>query len=231
VGGLPEVRMQPYEYKAPFSPIDVIAEYTRPARFRRGGRDVTMPALSEVEPIDVDGVGTLEAFNTDGLRSLLRLPVPDMVEKTMRYPGHADRMRMFRETGFFDEAPVRVGGADVRPIDVTARLLFDAWQYLEGERDLTAMRVIVEGVERGSGVRYTYDLLDRHDDATGTSSMARTTGYTCTAAVRLVAGGRFLETGITPPERLGADPARFEFIFDDLAGHGVHYHRTRNLLP
>ena len=230
VGGLPEVRMQPYEYKAPFSPIDVIAEYTRPARFRRGGRDITMPALSEVELIDIDGVGTLEAFNTDGLRSLLRMQVPDMVEKTMRYPGHADRMRMLRESGFFAEDPMTIGNEHVRPIDVTARLLFEAWQYQEGERDLTAMRVIVEGTESGDSVRYTYDLLDRHHDATAISSMARTTGYTCTAAVRLLAAGHYAETGITPPERLGSDAARFDFIFDDLARHGVIYHRTRQIL-
>ena len=230
VGGLPEVRMQPYEYKAPFSPIDVIAEYTRPARFRRGGRDITLPALSEVEHLDIAGVGTLEAFNTDGLRTLLRMQVPDMVEKTMRYPGHAERMRMLRESGFFAEDPLDIGGTAVRPLDVTARLLFSAWQYRDGERDLTAMRVIVEGHERGERVRYTYDLLDRHDDETRTSSMARTTGYTCTAAVRLVAAGRFTETGITPPEHLGSNAAHFEFIVEDLARHGVVFHRTRAVI-
>jgi saccharopine dehydrogenase-like NADP-dependent oxidoreductase len=189
-----------------------------------------MPALSEVEPIDIAGVGTLEAFNTDGLRSLLRMQVPDMVEKTMRYPGHAERMRMLRETGFFSDEPITIGNQHVRPLDVTARLLFDAWQYQQNERDLTAMRVIVEGAERGAHVRYVYDLLDRYDDATGISSMARTTGYTCTAAVRLLAAGRYADTGITPPERLGSDATRFDFIFDDLARHGVRYHCTRTLL-
>jgi saccharopine dehydrogenase-like NADP-dependent oxidoreductase len=230
VGGLPEVRMQPYEYKAPFSPIDVIAEYTRPARFRRGGRDITLPALSEVEFIDVPGVGTLEAFNTDGLRTLLRVPVPDMVEKTMRYPGHADRMRMLRESGFFSEEPLRVNGGSVRPLDVTARLLFDAWQYAEGEADLTAMRVIVEGVAAGEHVRYTHDLLDRYDALSNTSSMARTTGYTCTAAVRLLAAGLFSDAGITPPEVIGADAARFDFIFADLARHGVTFRSRTEVL-
>jgi saccharopine dehydrogenase-like NADP-dependent oxidoreductase len=220
VGGLPVVRTWPFEYKAPFSPIDVIAEYTRPARFRRGGRDVTLPALTEIELVDLPGVGTVEAFNTDGLRSLLQtIPVPDMVEKTLRYPGYAERMRMLRESGFFSEATLQVGDAAIRPLDLTARLLFDAWQYQPGEADLTVMRVIVEGVEGGKNVRHTYDLLDYYDAPTDTASMARTTGYTCTAAVRLVAGGHFGETGITPPERLGSGAA--DFIFADLARHGV----------
>ena len=229
VGGLPVVRTWPFEYRAPFSPIDVIAEYTRPARFRRGGRDVTLPALSEIELVDLPGAGTLEAFNTDGLRSLLRtVPVPDMVEKTLRYPGHAERMRMLREAGFFGESTVTVGNLQVRPIDITAKLLFDAWRYPEGETDLTVMRVVVEGIEQGRRVRHTWDLLDHYDVESGTSSMARTTGYTCTAAVRLVASGRFREPGITPPERLDDDATAF--IFEDLARHGVVFRQATEAL-
>ncbi|HEX6558276.1 MAG TPA: saccharopine dehydrogenase C-terminal domain-containing protein [Longimicrobiales bacterium] len=231
VGGLPAVRTWPYEYKAPFSPIDVIAEYTRPARFRRGGQDVVMPALSEIELVEVPGVGTLEAFNTDGLRTLLRtMPVPDMVEKTMRYPGHAERMRMLREGGFFGEAELNVAGAAVRPLDVTARLLFEAWRFQPGEADLTAMRVIVEGRRGQRRVRYTYDLLDRCDAASGTLSMARTTGYTCTAAVRLLASGQHTHAGITPPELLAASPGNVDFIFADLALHGVTFQRREEAI-
>lgn len=231
VGGLPVVRKLPYEYKAPFSPIDVIAEYTRPARFRRGGRAVTMPALSEIEPVDIQGVGTLEAFNTDGLRTLLRtMPAPDMVEKTMRYPGHAERMRMLRDSGFFSETELSLNGSSVRPVDVAASLLFNAWRFEEGEEDLTAMRVIVEGRKNGDRVRYTYDLLDRYDPATRTQSMARTTGYTCTAAVRLVASGGYTRAGITPPELLADSPKNVDFVFEDLARHGVVFKNTREAL-
>jgi lysine 6-dehydrogenase len=246
VGGLPVVRTWPFEYKAPFSPVDVIAEYTRPARFRRDGRDITLPALSEVELLDLPGIGTVEAFNTDGLRSLLRLPVPDMVEKTIRYPGHAERMRMLRDTGFFGEEPILLargegsarstGGAATeplraRPLAVTARLLFDAWRFAEGEPDLTVMRVIVEGTTAGRRRRHCYDLLDRFDEVTATASMARTTGFTCTAAVRLLAAGRYDDAGITPPERLATRPGCADFIFDDLARHGVSFRKTTSALP
>ena len=49
VGGLPKIRKKPFQYKAPFSPADVIEEYTRPARFMENGHIVTKPALSDVE--------------------------------------------------------------------------------------------------------------------------------------------------------------------------------------
>jgi lysine 6-dehydrogenase len=231
VGGLPAVRTWPWEYKAPFSPIDVIAEYTRPARYRRRGEEVTMPALSEAELIDFPGVGTLEAFNTDGLRSLLTTTrVPDMVEKTLRYPGHIGRIRILRESGFFSTTPVQVGDVSVRPIDFSARLLFPSWQLGEDEEDLTVMRVIVEGRRNGQKVRHTFNLLDRHDRATGISAMARTTGYTCTATVRLVARGLYTRKGISPPELIGREPGCYEFVMAELAARGIVFHEVAERL-
>ncbi len=227
VGGLPTTRHWPYEYRAVFSPIDVLAEYTRPARIRRGGRDIVLEALSEVEPVEFEGLGTLEAFNSDGLRSLLATSaVPDMVEKTLRYPGHAERMRMLRETGFFSEQPIALGDASVRPIDLTAELLFPAWQMGEADEDLTVMRVQVEGVLEGRAVRRTWSLLDRFDRATGTTSMARTTGYTATAAVHALGAGLWTQAGVAPPERLGGIAPCFDFIFDYLAARDIRFARS-----
>ncbi len=125
VGGLPVVRTWPYEYKAPFSPIDVIEEYTRPARFIRDGKMIVKEALSDPELLNFNGIGTLEAFNSDGLRSLIKtMPCNNMMERTLRYPGHIDYMRVLRETGFFSYEPIDVKGVQVRPIDMTSRLLF-----------------------------------------------------------------------------------------------------------
>lgn len=228
VGGLPVVRTWPYEYRAVFSPIDVIEEYTRPARFIRDGRLVTLPALSEQELLDFPGVGTLEAFNTDGLRTVIRTfpEIPSRIEKTLRFPGHAERMRMLRETGFFRQDPIEVGGQRVRPLDVTAKLLFSAWQLPEGEEDVTVMRVVVEGEREGRRVRHTWDLLDRYDRATRTTSMARTTGYTCTAMVRAVAEGVWTRPGITPPELVGREPAAFDRVMRHLAERGIVFRET-----
>ncbi len=224
VGGLPVERRWPWEYRAVFSPLDVIEEYTRPARMVEGGRIVVRPALSGVELVDFPGIGTLEAFNTDGLRTLLTtMDIPDMKEKTLRYPGHAEKMRLLREAGFFDRTPRAVGETVVRPLDMTASLLFPQWQLGEGEEDLTVMRVEVTGRRDGKPIRAVYELLDRYDRKTATTSMARTTGYTCTAAAEAVLGGLFRAPGVSPPERLGEIPGGFAHVMRHLEEHGVAF--------
>jgi saccharopine dehydrogenase-like NADP-dependent oxidoreductase len=225
VGGLPVVRTWPYEYKAGFSPIDVIEEYTRPARYVKDGRTVTMPALSEPELLDFEGLGTLESFNTDGLRSLIRTfpQVPDMKEKTLRYPGHIEKMRMLRESGFFQKEKLQVGEISISPLDLTTALLFPLWFMQEGDEDFTVMRVTVAGLKGGRRMRREVCLLDRYDQASKTTSMARTTGYTCTAAVRLLAKGGYSRKGICPPEFLGQEPGAWDFIRAELAKRGVVY--------
>ncbi len=222
VGGLPAVRRWPYEYKAGFSPIDVLEEYTRPARMVERGEIAIRPALSEPELIDFPEVGTLEAFNTDGLRTVLTtIACPEMKEKTLRYPGHIALMRVLRETGFFGKEPIDVRGVRVAPIDLTAALLFPMWRFEEGEADVTVLRIEIEGVTGGSRRRFVWELLDRYDEGTRTTSMARTTGYTATAAVRLLASGAWKKPGIVPPEHLGTDARCFQAMLDDLAARGV----------
>ena len=225
VGGLPKHRQWPYEYKAPFSPIDVLEEYTRPARYVQDGKEVVMPALSEPELMEFAEVGTLEAFNSDGLRSLIRtMPdIPNMIERTLRYPGHIELMRVLRETGFFSKEAILVKGQAIRPIDLTSQLLFPMWKLEQEEEEFTVMRVIIEGTENGSHRTYTYDLLDRYDAATKTSSMARTTGYTCTGAARLVLNGMYDKKGVFPPEFLGEEEAHLSFMLEHLAQRNIHY--------
>lgn len=229
VGGLPEERVWPFEYRAPFSPSDVIEEYTRPARLKLAGRVVTRPALSELELVDIPGIGTLEAFLSDGLRTLLNtLPFPTMVEKTLRYPGHAERMRMLSESGFFSGKPLEIQGQRVRPLDLTSRLLFDAWKLEPGMREFTAMRVEAEGLSDGAEVRLHYDLLDRTDSATGDFSMARTTGWPAVLVARLLAQGRLerFGPGVIPPETLAQDTEVLALILEGLEAAGIELRRT-----
>jgi lysine 6-dehydrogenase len=227
VGGLPADRVPPYEYRAVFSPIDVIEEYTRPARVVERGTIVTKPALSDLDLLDFAEVGPLEAFVTDGLRTLTRtVSAPDMVEKTLRYPGHADKIRLLRDTGFFSVDPIHVDGAVVRPIDVTTALLFPLWQLQQGEEDLTVMKVVVEGSKDGLSIRYAYDLLDRFNARTNTTSMARTTGYTAAMTARMLTAGLFDRSGIVPPEYVGERPKCVEFILAGLRERGVVVRET-----
>lgn len=228
VGGLPLVREWPYEYKAVFSPIDVIEEYIRPARYVQSGAIVIKEALSDPELVQFEGVGTLESWNSDGLRSLIKtMPtIPNMIEKTLRYPGCIEYLRVLRESGFFSYEEMEIKGVKVRPIDITAKLLFPKWKLKPGEEEFTVMRIRMFGEEGDESKFYEYNLLDRTDKATDTLSMARTTGYTCTAAVNLVAEGKFSRKGICPPEYLGEAEDNFLFIVNYLKERGVVYHVT-----
>jgi lysine 6-dehydrogenase len=224
VGGLPRERRLPFQYKAAFAPADVIEEYVRPARLVEHGQIITRPALSELEFIDFPGIGTLEAFNTDGLRSLCStLRVPFMREKTLRYPGHADLMRAMREMGLFSEDPIDVHGQKIRPRDLTSAFLFPLWTYAPGEEDLTVMRVVAEGTKGARFTRYQWDLLDFYDKTTRATSMSRTTGFPCAIVASLVHAGLFNRPGVHPPERLADEPDLVETLLSELSRRGVRF--------
>ena len=229
VGGLPKKRSWPWQYKAVFSPADVLEEYTRPARLVRNGSVVTLPALSEPELLEMPVVGTLEAFNSDGLRSLIHtLDVPEMVEKTMRYPGHSELMRVLSHAGFFSTEPIPVGSNKLRPLDFTSAILFREWKLNEGEEDLTVMKIIAHGKLLGKEGSIAWELYDEYDPGTGIHSMARTTGYAATAALRLMATGLFGKPGVNVPEYLGTYPECVEFMLADQRKRGVVYNELRS---
>jgi len=229
VGGLPQVREWPFEYKAPFSPSDVIEEYIRLARYIEDGEEIIKPALSEPELIEFDEVGTLEAFNTDGLRTLLRtFDIPNMKEKTLRYPGHIEKMRMLRETGFFDKQQVDINGIKVSPRDLTSKLLFKMWKMEQGDEDLTVMKIVIEGMKDDKKIRYNYEMLDKYDKEKEVISMARTTGYTCTAVAGLILKGIYTEKGIIPPEYLGRNSEVYHNIIDYLAERNVKFSKIED---
>lgn len=225
VGGLPKVKKWPFNYKAPFSPVDVIEEYTRPARYVENSNIVIKPAMSDIEHVEIPGVGTLETFNSDGLRSIIfTMPhIPNMKEKTMRYPGHIEKVCALRDAGFFGTEPVQLNGVDIVPLEFTSKILFSEWKLGETEEELTVMRVTVVGEENGMKKKVAYHLHDEYNKDTHTSSMARTTGYTATAAVNLILHGMFAEKGVFPPELVGKHEVCFNYFINYLKERGVNY--------
>lgn len=229
VGGLPFKREWPWEYRAVFSPIDVIEEYTRPARYVQNGDIVVREALSDPELIYFENIGTLEAWNSDGLRSLIKtMNVPNMIEKTLRYPGTIEYLRVLRDTGYFSHEKINIDGVKIKPIDLTSKLLFSKWKLKPGEREFTVMRVVVEGHHNGFTKTIVYDLFDEFDEEKGFTSMARTTGYTCTAVANILLKGKYSRKGINPPEFLGKDADCFHFVFEYLKERGVVYKVNMN---
>ena len=209
VGGLPKNPSPPYNYKAPFSPIDVIEEYTRPARMLIDHEVITEPALSDIEIMEFQDAGRLEAFNTDGLRSLLSTMnhIPNLKEKTLRFPGHAALMLNYRNQGLFDESN----------IEKTSKKLFQEWKLDENEIEFTVLDIIIKGEMK----IITYHLYDEFDLSSRTSSMARTTGYTATASINLILDNLFNSRGVFPPEIVGANINCMEFILEYLRQRNV----------
>ena len=226
VGGLPKVKKWPFCYKAPFSPVDVIEEYTRPARYVENGQMIVREALTDVEHVEFDKVGTLESFNSDGLRSIIfTMPhIPNMKEKTLRYPGHVEYVQVLKQSGFFEEDSIDIKGVKISPMEFTSKMLFKEWKLAPDEEELTVMRVTVKGENSdGQKEEVVYDLHDEFDVNSQTSSMARTTGYTATAAANLFLEGIFEKKGVFPPELVGKHEACFHYFMQYLKERGVHY--------
>ena len=197
VGGIPQKPIPPYGYRLVFSVIGLIREYTDDARVFRGGKMVKVRPFSTVERVRIPGVGTLEAFCTDGLASLVYTMKGMRIldEKTLRWPGHVEKMNLLLESGFFSTEKLSLPAGDVSPIEVS-------WQVLEkklaegGPEDMTLMRVRASSRKR----EVTYDLVDRYDKKNAVTSMGRTTGFTCSIVTQMVGSGEIRGTGVVPPE-------------------------------
>lgn len=229
VGGLPKIKKWPFGYKAPFSPIDVIEEYTRPARYVENGNIITREPLTDCELIEFEKVGTLESFNSDGLRSIIfTMPhIMNRKEKTLRYPGHVEYIRVLKESGFFNNNQMLINGVTISPLEFTSKILFNEWKLGENEEEFTIMRITLKGInESGEKVEIIYNLYDEYCAKTQTSSMARTTGYTGTAVANLCLEGLFINKGIFPPELVGKHENCFNYIMKYLNERGVVYYKS-----
>ncbi|MFT5075882.1 MAG: lysine 6-dehydrogenase [Saprospiraceae bacterium] len=233
VGGLPKVKKWPFSYKAPFSPIDVIEEYTRPARYVEQSEVVVREPLTDCEFVEFEGVGTLESFNSDGLRSIIfTMPhIPNMKEKTLRYPGHVEYVRVLKESGFFNTNEIEVNGTKISPLEFTSNILFSEWKLGETEEELTVMRITLKGEnEQGEIEEVVYNLHDEFCQNTQTSSMARTTGYTAAAAANIFLEGKFSEKGVFPPELVGKHETCFHYFMNYLKERNINYIKSSTII-
>lgn len=229
VGGIPEKKVPPFNYQVTWSPADVIEEYTRPARFVEESKPVTVEAMDRLTLREFPRVGELETFITDGLRSLItNLKAKRMEERTLRWPGHVEQMRLLRSMGLFDETPRKLGGFEVVPRDVACDLLFPMWKMdpEKGDRDLTIMQVEVHGFKGKDEITYTWDLWDRFDENSWTNSMGRCTGCTCAIFARAIQKGLIGQKGVLAPEKLAADDNLYEFVMKEQAARGLVYKET-----
>lgn len=229
VGGIPSRAEPPLGYTITWSPEDLLDEYTRKVRIVREGRLTEVEPLTGLENIDFPGVGLLEAFYTDGLRTLLKtVRAWEMWEKTLRYPGHVEKIRLLRDLGFLDGESIEIEGLPIPIKRLTARIL-ERKLYRPKVEDILVMKVEVSGVRRGEENRYTHYLLDRYDKERGITAMARTTAYTATSIAKILISGVELGRGIRPPEFIGADERVFKLLLNRLEEHGIKIKSTEGL--
>jgi saccharopine dehydrogenase-like NADP-dependent oxidoreductase len=221
VGGLPEKPISPLGYTITWSPESLIDEYTRKAMVVRQGKKTVVEALSGIETIDFPRIGKLEAFYTDGLRTLAHtIDGEDMWEKTLRYPGHAEKIKLLEAMGFFKEEKINVENAEVSPRKLTVKLLEQKLKKPE-VKDFVALKVEVCGLEKGKKTCYAYHLLDKYDKQRRITAMARTTAYPMSIVAQIILNKAVKEKGVVPPEKLGMDDKVFKLFQDGLEKRGI----------
>jgi len=225
-GGIPQKPLPPLGYKIVFSTQGLVDMYCEKARIVRNGKIVKVDTLSGLEKVEFPGVGELEAFYTDGLSTLLwtmKGKVKNMDEKTVRWPGHAEKIGAFRNTGFFNTEPIEVDGVKIVPRKVAVSIL-DKTLKLDGEEDVTILKVDVAGKKGGNNVEHSFVMIDFFDKQRRITSMARTTGYTAAIVGRMVAREDTMERGVVPPEIAVA--GKFKGFTSELAERGIRIQKV-----
>jgi saccharopine dehydrogenase-like NADP-dependent oxidoreductase len=229
-GGLPERPVPPLGYVVTWSVRDLISMYSRKVGIVKDGKVIRVEALTGVEEIDFPGVGRLEAFYTDGLRTLLyTVKAKEMWEKTLRYPGHVEKINLLKALGFLGPETVEIAGTKVDPKEVTVKL-FERNLKRPEIPDIVVMLIRVSGSKGGKRIRYVYHVLDHYDKEHHVTSMARTTAYTASIVAQLLARKAIERKGVIPPEKLGMDETLFEKLMGELRKRRVMIKEEKEML-
>lgn len=228
VGGVPETPSGPLGYRIVFGGREMplreadalVVHECRPHLAAR---------YSEAEPVDFPGIGRLEAWHEGVLPWILDLPefqsLHSASQKTIRWPGYAERITMLKEMGFLSTAPVEVGGVEVSPKSVLDAVLYPHVRLRDGEGDITLFRVDVHGVRDGRPIARRAEMVDLIDRARGFTSMARTTAFTGAIVARMIGRGEIDATGAVTSELVVTGPL-FERLVVELAKEGIVFNVT-----
>lgn len=191
-GVLPQNPKPPFNYKLTFNVEGLVTEYDFKAVVVRHGEIVLVDTLDEREDIEVDELGRMEAFTTSGGTSTAPYTLKDKVKnyeyKTIRFPGHCERMRIFKDFGFWSSDEVCVGGSKVKPREVFYKVFGDALSKFE-DRDMCAVRAVGSGTKDGQPKRIQIDIFDKEDEVTGFTSMERLTGFSISIYAIAISNG------------------------------------------
>jgi lysine 6-dehydrogenase len=192
----------------------VLEEYIRKAAIVKNGKLTEVDALTGLETISFpQPIGKCECFYTDGLSTLTHTMkgLKEMDEKTIRWPGHVAQIRTLIECGLLETNPVFMDGERIVPRKIVSKILSDRIQ-LGKEKDLTLLRVDVNGRSDGKRVHQRYQMIDHYDSRRELTSMARTTAFPCSVAAQMLGAGLVEERGLVPPELAFKAALRQEFM-------------------
>lgn len=225
VGGIPVDPEPPLEYNHVFSLDGVFDHYTDPSHVIRRGELLEVDSLSEIEHIEFEGFGELEAFHTSGGTSTLTETFEDVETleyKTLRYKGHAEKFKLLVDLGFTDrDKTVTIAGNQIKLRDVLREVLTPITE-LGDKQDAVLLRVLVSGLKNEETLTFEYTMITVRDQETGVTAMARATAYTISAVAQMIGEGIIDRKGSYPPELIvpGA-----EYI-EEMAKRGVEIKET-----
>ncbi len=202
-GGIPADPCEPWNYALFFNINGLTNEYFGSAYFLRDGRIQEVPCFEGYERLDFpEPYGQLEAAVTSGGLSTapwtLKGTLETLENKTLRYPGHFEWMKGYRQLGLFEESPVEILGMELVPREIYHELLVR--QLPDRVPDVCLMRVECLGTHQGKPRRAEINAVELYDSRTDLLAMEKWTGWHC-AIVAILATTGEIEPGVISVEK------------------------------
>ncbi|MFR5879935.1 MAG: saccharopine dehydrogenase family protein [Cloacibacillus evryensis] len=224
-GGLPVNPRPPFNYFTTWSISDNINQFNQPTTVVRGGKEMVIPALSEVMHFEIEEFKNLECFTSNGLGGLFRSfkDVPEMAAFTVRWPGLAAQMRFLNELDLFDKEERMLGKVKQVPRDILIDIFSKKYERLPGEVDMSVLKIVVKGIKGSDRVTYTWEIAQKEIPGTGYTSMAWTTACTCGIFARAMTNGMLTGKGMLAAEKLAKDDDFYNWVMAEQAKRGIFY--------
>lgn len=228
-GVLPQHPQPPFNYKLTFNIEGLVTEYDHQAVVLRDGKVQLVETLAELENITIEGLGEMEAFTTSGGTSTAPYTFQGRVDnyqyKTIRFPGHCERMRIFKQFGFWNTEEVEVRGTKIKPVDVFCKVFGDALRQIK-DADQCLVRGVGMGISDGVRKRVQVDIHDLEDTELGFTAMERTTGFSIAIHAAAIARGELPSGALRYENALSG--AQF---LEQIESRGVRTITSTELIP
>lgn len=229
VGGLPVEPRPPLNYSQSFSVEGLIDEYFEDATVIRDGKLLRVPSLTDVEDLEFPApFGKLEAFHSSGgistLPSTLGGKVKNMDFKTIRYPGHCEKMKLLKDLGLMDSNLLATANPPVAPRTILAHLLEQ--KLPKDEPDAVLVRVEASGKKNGEEKQICFDCIDYMDEERSLSAMMRTTAFPVSIIAQMIAKGEIKDRGTLYQEK----SVPVDAFLAEIAKRGIELKKTEKTL-